>query len=120
MRSYIAELDAHTEAQRAQDAVKQAAEAETARERARRASLDGRLASLLSTIPAEVQAAGLSIVELQVMLRPPGSERSCATTGQLGNALRRQGFVRERGWYNGREGFRALWHRRQAAPLQDA
>jgi hypothetical protein len=65
-----------------------------------------------------VQAAGLSIVELQVMLRPRGSARSCATAGQLGDALRRLGFVRERRWRDGRSSFRALWRKRQmGAPM---
>jgi hypothetical protein len=55
--------------QRTQDAVKQA---QTAAERDRRTSLDDRLKHLLGTIPPEVQDEGLSIVELQVMLRPRG------------------------------------------------
>ena len=63
--------------------------------------------------PAEVQAAGLSIVELQVMLRPPGRNRSCCNAGQLGDALRQLGFVRERRWRDGRSSFRALWRKRQ-------
>jgi hypothetical protein len=53
------------------------------------------------------------------MLRPRGSEHSCCTAGQLADALRRLGFVRERRWRNGRESFRALWRKRQvrtAAP----
>ena len=119
MKSYLTELDAHAAAQRAKDAaaVKQA-QAEAA-ERDRRTSLNVRLKDLLSTIPPEVQAAGLSIVEVQVMLRPRGSEHSCCTAGQLGDALRRLGFVRERRWHDGRSSFRALWRKRQvrtAAP----
>lgn len=109
-RNYIAELNAHVEAQRAQDTVKQAAKAAAERDLA---SLDGKLKRLLATIPAEVQAEGLSILSLQVLLRPRGSERSCCTTGQLGDALRRHGFVRERAWRDGRAGFRALWRKRQ-------
>jgi hypothetical protein len=68
LKGYLAELNAHAAASlRAQDdAVKQAAA-----ERDRRASLDDRLKHLLGTIPSEVQAAGLSIVEVQVLLRPP-------------------------------------------------
>jgi hypothetical protein len=49
------------------------------------------------------------------MLRPRGSEHSCCTAGQLGDALRRLGFVRERRWRDGRSSFRALWRRRGAA-----
>jgi hypothetical protein len=112
MKSYLNELNAHAAEHRAQDdAVKQAAA-----ERDRRTSLDGRLQHLLSTIPPEVQAAGLSIVELQVMLRPRGSEHSCCTAGQLGDALRRLGFTRERRWHDGRSSFRALWRLRQVRP----
>jgi hypothetical protein len=91
LRGYLNELNAQVAAQRAQDdAVKQEAAA-----RDRLNSLDGRLQHLLSTIPLEVQAAGLSIVEVQVMLRPPGSERSCCTAGQLGDALRRLAWISE-------------------------
>jgi hypothetical protein len=111
LRAYLAELDAHADSLRAQDTVKQA---QAAAERDRRTSLDGRLQHLLSTIPPEVQDEGLSIVSVQVMLRPPGSEHSCCTAGQLGDALRRLGFVRERRWHDGRSSFRALWRKRQS------
>ena len=106
MRGYLAELNAHAATLRTQDAVKQA---QAAAERDRRTSLDDRLKHLLGTIPPEVQDEGLSIVAVQVMLRPRGSEHSCCTAGQLGDALRRQGFVRERRWRDGRTSFRALW-----------
>ena len=107
MKSYLNELNAHAAEHRAQDdAVKQA-------QAARRTSLDDRLKHLLSTIPPEVQDEGLSIVEVQVMLRPRGSEHSCCNAGQLGDALRRLGFVRERRWHDGRSSFRALWRKRQ-------
>ena len=113
MRAYLAELNAHAAEHRAQDdAVKQA---QAAAERDRRASLDDRLKHLLGTIPPEVQDEGLSIISVQVMLRPPGSERSCCTAGQLGDALRRLGFVRERRWRDGRSSFRALWRKRQSS-----
>ena len=113
LKSYIAELNAHLAEHRAQDAaVKQAAA-----ERDRRTSLDDRLKHLLGTIPPEVQDEGLSIIAVQTMLRPRGSEHSCCTAGQLGDALRRAGFVRERRWHDGRSSFRALWRKRQVAPL---
>jgi hypothetical protein len=119
LRAYIAELDAQVAEHRAEgDTVKQ-----EAAERDRLNSLDGKLKCLLDTIPAEVQAAGLSITEVQRMLRPPGAGRSCCNAGQLGNALRRQGFTRERSWYDGRAGFRALWRKRQVKPpilIEDA
>ena len=89
-------VNAHAASLRTQDAVKQAQQAKEAAERDRRTSLDDRLKHLLGTIPPEVQDEGLSIVAVQVMLRPRGSEHSCCTAGQLGDALRRLGFVRER------------------------
>jgi hypothetical protein len=95
------------------DAVKQAAQA--AAERDRRTSLDDRLKHLLGTIPPKIQDEGLSIIEVQVMLRPRGSEHSCCTAGQLGDALRRAEFVRERRWRDGRSSFRALWRKRQSS-----
>jgi hypothetical protein len=108
LRGYLAELNAHAAEQRTQDAVKQV---QAAAERDRRTSLDDQLKHLLGTIPPEIQDEGLSIISIQVMLRPPGSERSCATAGQLGDALRRLGFVRERRWRDGRSSFRAIWRR---------
>ena len=113
MRSYLAELNAHAATLRTQDAVKQAQQAKEAAERDRRTSLDDRLKHLLGTIPPEVQDEGLSIVAVQVMLRPRGSEHSCCNAGQLADALRRLGFVRERRWRDGRSSFRALWRKRQ-------
>jgi hypothetical protein len=94
-------------------AAEQAQRAKEAAERDRRTSLDDRLKCLLDTIPPEIQDEGLSIVEVQVMLRPRGSEHSCCTAGQLGDALRRLGFVRERRWRDGRSSFRALWRKRK-------
>ena len=116
MRGYLAELNAHAATLRTQDAVKQAQQAKEAAERDRRTSLDDRLKHLLGTIPPEVQDEGLSIVAVQVMLRPRGSEHSCCTAGQLADALRRLGFVRERRWHDGRSSFRALWRKRQVRP----
>jgi hypothetical protein len=113
LKGYLAELDAHAAAQRTKDAAAEQAQAAAARECARRTTLDDRLKDLLGTIPPEIQDEGLSIVEVQTMLRPRGSERSCCTAGQLGDALRRLGFVRERRWHDGRSSFRALWRKRQ-------
>jgi hypothetical protein len=87
LKSYLNELNAHVEEQRAVTQTQRATEAAAARDR--RTSLDGRLKHLLDTIAPEVQAAGLSIVELQVMLRPRGSERSCCTAGHGGPSIRR-------------------------------
>jgi hypothetical protein len=117
LKGYVAELNRHVEEQHAVTQARQAAKAAAEHDLA---TLDGKLKRLLSTIPAEVQAEGLSIVELQVLLRPRGSDRSCCTAGQLGDALRRLGFVRERRWHDGRSSFRALWHRRQVSPIAAA
>ena len=113
MKSYLNELNAQVEEQRAVTQARSAAEA--ARASDRRTLLDDRLKHLLSTIPPEVQDEGLSIVAVQIMLRPRGCERSCCTAGQLADALRRLGFVRERRWRDGRSSFRALWRKRGAA-----
>ena len=110
MKSYLNELNAHAASLRTQDTVKQA---QAAAERDRRILLDDRLKHLLSTIPPEIQDEGLSIIEVQTMLRPRGSTRSICTAGQLGDALRRLGFERERRWRDGRSSFRALWRKRQ-------
>jgi hypothetical protein len=110
LRGYLAELNAHAATLRTQDAVKQA---QAAAEHDRRTSLDDRLKRLLGTIPPEIQDEGLSIVSVQRMLRPRGSEHSCCTAGQLADALRRLGFERERRWHDGRSSFRALWRKRQ-------
>jgi hypothetical protein len=113
LKGYLSELNAHVAEQHAVTQARQEAKAAAARDLA---TLDGKLKRLLGAIAPEVQAAGLSIVELQTMLRPPGSERSCCTAGQLGDALRRFGFVRERRWHDGRSSFRALWRKRQVSP----
>ena len=105
MKGYLNELNAWVEEQHA---VKQA---QAAAARDRLTSLDVRLKHLLGTIPPEVQAAGLSIVAVQVMLRPRGAHRSCCNVGQLADALRRLGFQRERRWRDGRSSFRALWRK---------
>ena len=115
LKSYLAELHAHLEEQRAVTQARSAAEA--ARASDRRTLLDDRLKHLLSAIPPEVQDEGLSIVEVQVMLRPRGSARFCCNAGQLADSLRRLGFERERRWRDGRSSFRALWRKRQVAPL---
>ena len=109
MKSYLNELNAHAASLRTQDTVKQA---QAAAERDRRILLDDRLKHLLSTIPPEIQDEGLSIIEVQTMLRPRGSTRSICNAGQLADALRRAGFTRERRWRDGRSSFRALWRKR--------
>lgn len=70
------------------------AEAEVAK--AKLAPLDERLGRLLSTIPREIQAEGLALTALQGQLRARGRGHSRCHAGELGGALRRTGFARER------------------------
>jgi hypothetical protein len=70
--------------------------------------LDVRLARLIAAIPMEVQREGLSLLALQAQLRARGRGHSRCHVGELGEALRRLGFRRERRWRN-ETGFRALW-----------
>jgi hypothetical protein len=103
--AYIAQLNAAVavEAQ-ARREEKERAEAQAARERL--TPLEDRLARLLTTIPIEVQREGLSLASLQASLR--GRWRGNVHPGELGTALRKLGFSRERRWRGG-AGFSALW-----------
>lgn len=104
MSAYISGLAAIVEAEHAQEAERQRAYEAAARERL--TPLEVRLARLLTTIPLEVQREGLSLAELQSSLR--GRWRGRCHPGELGEALRKLSFVRERRWRAG-DGFRALW-----------
>jgi hypothetical protein len=112
MLHFVAQLKADAEARRAKRQAerdeKGRAEAEAARERL--TPLHERLARLLATIPPEVQREGLSLATLQGQLRARGRGHSRCHAGELGEALRRAGFVRERRWRGDAEGFRALWY----------
>ena len=83
-------------------------EANAARERL--TPLGARLARLLASIPREIQVEGLSLTALQGQLRARGRGHSRCHAGELGEALRRAGFVRERRWRGDAAGFRALWY----------
>ena len=61
------------------------------------------------TIPAAVQAEGLSLSALQATLR--GRWRGSCHPGDLGTALRKLGFQRRRQWRR-RDGFQARWYPR--------
>jgi hypothetical protein len=106
MSAYVKGLIAETEADATRRAERK--QSETAKARQRLAPLEQRVARLLATIPDEIQREGLSIASLQESLR--GKWRGQAHAGQLGMALRKLGFWRERKWRSG-EGFRALWHK---------
>lgn len=110
MSAYVRSLIARTEAGRArQEAAREEkarAEAKAAREKL--VPLDVRLSRLLATFPPEVQTEGLSLETIRRMLR--GVNGRGAHAGELGEALRRNGLVRRRGWVNAEGGFRALWY----------
>lgn len=106
MSAYLAGLAAVVEAEHAQEAERQRGLEAAARERL--TPLEVRLTRLLATIPLEVQREGLSLAQLQTSLR--GRWRGHCHPGELGGALRRLGFVRDRRW-RADAGFRAYWLR---------
>lgn len=69
--------------------------------------IEERLSRLLATIPSEIQLEGLSLASLQASLR--GRWRGNCHPGELGTALRKLGFKRERRWHDA-TGFCALWY----------
>ena len=83
----------------------QAREEQAARDRL--TPLEARLKRVLSDIPDSVQREGLSLPTLQQMLR--GRWRGNCHPGELGRALRRLGYTRDRRWRGEAEGFKALW-----------
>jgi len=85
----------------------EAAELEAQAWRERLTPLEQRVAKALADIPAPVKAEGLSLPALQVMLR--GRWRGNAHPGELGTALRRLGWTRDRRWRGDGIGFRAVW-----------
>lgn len=113
MSAYVKQLQAGVERRNAEQQKirdEQAhAEAQAAREKL--VSLEVRLSRLLATIPREVQEEGLSLMALQTQLRARGRGHSRCHVGELGDALRRLGFVRERRWH-GEGGFKAVWRTR--------
>jgi len=115
MRAYMNRLNAELAAQQAAQEQKRAQEARAVAQAARErlVPLDARIARLLAGIPPEVQAEGLSLMGLQAQLR--GRWRGNAHPGEIGDALRRLGFRRERRWRGGADGFRAVWRR---APMK--
>ncbi len=105
MSAYIALLNAAVERDRAQHVEKQRAATQATRERL--TPLEERLSRLLATIPIEIQREGLSLSTLQASLR--GRWRGNCHPGELGTALRKLGFTRQRRWHEG-AGFQALWY----------
>lgn len=105
MTAYIASLRARVLANEAQHAEQERANLQAARERL--TPLEVRLGRLMATIPDAVQREGLSLPSLQAGLR--GRWRGNVHPGELGEALRKLGFVRRRQW-RGAAGFCALWY----------
>ncbi len=107
--TYLASLKASAEANHAKEQAQREERAcrETRAARERLTPLDERLTRLLATIPATVQAEGLSLASLQAALK--GRWRGRCHPGELGTALRKLGFTRRRQWSGG-AGFRALWY----------
>ena len=109
-KHYIAQLNAAAEANRAQAQARreEPARAEAEAVRVRLTPLEDRLTRLLTTIPIDVQREGLSLASLQASLR--GRSRGNCHPGELGQALRRLGFQRQRDWSDA-DGFRAIWRK---------
>jgi hypothetical protein len=105
MSAYIAQLNAAVERDRAQRAERERANVQATRERL--TPLEERLSRLLATIPAAIQKEGLSLSSLQASLR--GRWRGNCHPGELGMALRKLGFKRERRWHD-EGGFQAVWY----------
>jgi hypothetical protein len=78
---------------------------QTARERL--TPLEERLSRLLATIPSEIKREGLSLASLQASLW--GRWLGKCHPGELGLALPKVGFKRERRWHDD-SGFQALWY----------
>jgi len=105
MNAYVKELKRLGEAEIAEYAEIREADHQTARDRL--TPLETRLEKLLSTIPIELQREGLSLNTLQASLR--GRWRGTCHPGELGAALRKLGFIRERRWSGDDGAFKALW-----------
>jgi hypothetical protein len=105
MSAYIKQLNIEIAEMQAQRAEKERAATQAVRERL--TPLETRLARVLATIPVELQREGLSLSLLQASLR--GRWRGNCHPGELGTALRKLGFTRQRQWHND-GGFQALWY----------
>jgi hypothetical protein len=105
MSAYINQLNASM-AVAAQARREEQERSAAAQARERLTPLEHRLARLLATIPPEVQGEGLALPTLQAALR--GRWRGNCHPGDLGTALRKLGFTRQRRW-RGDAGFQALW-----------
>ena len=110
MSTYLESVRALSEAQSKAKVIadQQAAREATSRWSERLTPLEERLRRLLSQMPEEIVAKGLSLDELRRLLS--GKWRGNCHPGELGAALRKLGFVRRRNWSDHERGFRARWH----------
>lgn len=110
MATYMEELEAECQAQELESQrKKEAVDADRAAAwRDAMRPLKDRLEDLLSTIPDDVKATGVSLSALQVQLR--GRKASKAHCGEVATALRQLGFRRIRLWKQTNDtGFNAIW-----------
>ena len=109
MSTYLESVRALSEAQSKAKAIadQQVAREATSRWSERLTPLEERLRRLLSQMPEEIVAKGLSLDELRRLLS--GKWRGNCHPGELGAALRKLGFVRRRNWSDHEGGFRAKW-----------
>jgi hypothetical protein len=108
MQQYAAKLQAKIKLAECIAAKEKSAECKAQGWRERLTPLDVRLEKILSEIPVDVQAEGLSLHALQGFVK--GRWRGNAHPGELGTALRHLGWYRTRQWRGDEIGFRALWY----------
>jgi hypothetical protein len=85
----------------------QAAEHEAQAWRERLTPLEQRVSRVLADIPDAVKAEGLSLESIRQFV--VGRWRGKAHPGELGAALRKLGWKRDRRWRGDEIGFRAIW-----------
>jgi hypothetical protein len=97
--AYVYHLNKRLEKEREQLQAQREEEKRAAAQRARErlTPLEERLARVLTSIPIEVQREGLPLSTLQTSLR--GRWRGNCHPGELGTALRKLGFRRERHYH---------------------
>lgn len=109
MSTYLESVRALSEEQsKAKAIADQQAAQQAARQWSERLTpLEERLKRLLSRMPEEMIAQGLSLDDLRRLLS--GKWRGNCHPGELGAALRKLGYVRRRNWSDHEGGFRAQW-----------
>jgi hypothetical protein len=108
MQQYAATLQASIKEAGCKPAVTEPALCKAQAWRERLTPLEVRLEKILSEIPGDVQADGLSLHALQQFVK--GRWRGNAHPGEIGTAMRHLGWYRTRKWRGDTVGFRALWY----------